>query len=262
VFVAGTVPEEIVEEFSRLVELMERLRSDEGCPWDRKQMVGAFKTFMLEEVYELIDAIEKADDEALKEELGDLLFHIVFVAQICRERGIFDIRDVIEAVYRKMYHRHPHVFGGTGDDTPIEQRWEDLKRQEKEDYHPLKDIPLSIPALLRAYIISKRVSRVGFDWERIEDVHAKLFEEIEELKRAETQGDRNLIREEIGDLLFTVSNISRFHDIDHEDALRATTEKFIRRFSYIEARTDLSKATLDTMDRLWNEVKALEKEGE
>ena len=250
-----------MEEFSKLLELMATLRSDKGCPWDKKQTVDAFKTFLLEEVYELIDAIETSNYLSLKEELGDLLFHIVFIAQICKESGLFDITEVIKGVYDKMHHRHPHVFGTLPRDTPIETKWEELKKNEKDDYSPLQNIPQIIPALLRAYIISRRAAKVGFDWPKLEDVHEKMHEEIEELKKAEQSGDGVLIREEIGDLLFTIVNIARFHNIDPEDALRATSNKFVRRFSYIEKNTDLSNATLDTMDRLWNEVKGMEKKG-
>ena len=251
-----------MEEFSKLVELMSTLRSDKGCPWDKKQTIGNFKTFLLEEAYELVDAIEAANYLSLKEELGDLLFHIVFMAQICKEDGLFDITEVIQGVYDKMYHRHPHVFGTLPHDTPIETKWEELKKNEKDNYSPLQNIPKIIPALLRAYIITKRAARFGFDWPRLEDVHGKMHEEIDELKKAEESGDSGLIREEIGDLLFTIVNIARFHNIDPEDALRATSNKFLRRFSYIEKNTDLSNTTLETMDKLWNEVKGMEKKGQ
>ena len=152
-----------MEAFDKLVWLMATLRSDEGCAWDRKQKVSAFKTFMLEEVYEIIEAIEKEDLSELKEELGDLLFHIVFIAQICKERGAFDIQDIIENVYTKMYRRHPHVFQKEDLGAPIEEKWEELKRKEKEaNYSLLSHIPPSMPALLRAYVITKRAAKVGF----------------------------------------------------------------------------------------------------
>ncbi|MBP1749589.1 MAG: hypothetical protein H6Q52_2128 [Deltaproteobacteria bacterium] len=237
---------------------METLRSEEGCPWDRKQKISAFKTFMLEEVYEIIEAIEKEELPDLKEELGDLLFHIVFIAQICKERGAFDIKDVIENVYRKMYNRHPHVFQKQELGVPIELKWEELKSQEKDNYSLLSHIPPSMPALLRAYVITKRAAKVGFDWQRVEDVYDKMEEEIIELKDATATGDGNRIHEEIGDLLFTVVNIARFLSVDPEDALRATSNKFIKRFSYIEKNTDIRSATLETMDKLWNESKEKE----
>jgi tetrapyrrole methylase family protein / MazG family protein len=250
-----------MEEFDRLVQLLETLRGEKGCPWDKRQTVQSFKTFLLEEVYELIHAIETGDNDMLREEMGDLLFHILFISQICREHGLFDIRDVLNRVYDKMYHRHPHVFAPDSSDLPIEQRWEELKKSEKEGYSPLENIPRIIPALLRAYIVSKRASRAGFDWEKLDDVYEKMSEEIGELKAAEKAGNREAIREEIGDLLFTVANISRFHGVDPEDALRLATDKFLRRFAYIEKNTDLSNASLTTMDRLWNEKKGMERKG-
>jgi tetrapyrrole methylase family protein / MazG family protein len=251
-----------MEEFSKLVALMATLRSDKGCPWDKKQTIGAFKTFLLEEVYELIDAIEASNYLSIKEELGDLLFHIVFIAQICKDNGLFDITDVINGIYDKMYHRHPHVFGDMPRETPIETTWEELKKNEKDGYSPLQNVPQLIPALLRAYIISKRAAKIGFDWPKLEDIHEKMHEEIEELNKAEQSGNNGLIKEEIGDLLFTIVNIARFHNIDPEDALRATSNKFVRRFSYIEKNTDITNTTLETMDKLWNEVKGMEKKGQ
>jgi tetrapyrrole methylase family protein/MazG family protein len=249
------------EGFSKLVNLVETLRGNKGCPWDKKQTVKAFKTYLLEEVYELIDSIEKDNDSALKEELGDLLFHILFISQICKENRLFDIDDVIHFTYEKMYNRHPHVFMSESSDKPIEKKWEEIKKSEKEDYSPLTHIPLIIPALLRAYIISKRVARVGFDWLKLEDIYEKMSEEIGELKKAESSGETEAIKEEIGDLLFTIVNISRFHNIDPEDALRSTSDKFVRRFSYIEKNTDLENTTLTAMDKLWDEIKSIEKRG-
>lgn len=249
-----------MEEFTKLVKLMETLRGDEGCAWDRKQTVQSFKTFLLEEVYEAIEAIENEDHKALQEELGDLMFHIVFIAQICKERNLFDIKDVVTGVHEKMFNRHPHVFRKEGvHDGPIEKRWEEIKREEKEGYSPLTDVPVSMPALLRAYTVTRRAAKAGFDWKHIEDVYDKLSEELDELKTAQKAQDSKAMREEIGDVLFTVVNISRFLGLDPEDALRYTIDKFIRRFSYIEEQTDLKGASLETMDRLWNEIKYIER---
>ena len=250
-----------MEEFARLVKLMETLRSDEGCPWDKKQTTDAFKTFLLEEVYEVVDAIEKQNAKMLQEELGDLLFHIVFISQICKEQHLFEIKDVIDGVYRKMHNRHPHVFQKESSSVPIEKRWEEIKKEEKNDYSPLSDIPSAMPALLRAYAVTKRAARVGFDWKRIEDVYDKVFEEIEELKKAQATENAASIKGEVGDLLFTVVNISRFLNTDPEDALRSTIDKFLRRFSYIEKNTDIRNTSLDTMDKLWNDIKYIEKQG-
>lgn len=249
-----------MKEFSQLVKLMEALRSDKGCPWDRKQTTDSFKTFLLEEVYEIVEAIEKKDAKMLQEELGDLMFHIIFIAQICSEQHLFDIKDVITGVHKKMYNRHPHVFQKNTSPASIEKRWEELKKEEKEDYSPLSNVPSAMPALLRAYVVTKRAARVGFDWPKIEDIYDKMFEEIEELWNAQASGNGRHIREEIGDLLFTVVNISRFLDTDPEDALRSTIDKFIRRFSYIEKNTNINTASLETMDTLWNDIKCIEKE--
>ncbi|MCX8022076.1 MAG: nucleoside triphosphate pyrophosphohydrolase, partial [Syntrophorhabdaceae bacterium] len=249
-----------MESFKRLVELVETLRGENGCPWDKKQTEKSFKTFLLEEVYELIEAIEEDNIYGLKEELGDLLFHILFIAQISRERGRFDIVDVIDFVYEKMRKRHPHVFHNGDRDKPVERMWEEIKKEEKRGgYSLLSNIPKEMPALLKAYIISKKVARVGFDWENIEDVYKKLQEELSELKKAEESGNEEEIREEIGDILFTIVNISRFYRIDPEDALRSSSEKFIRRFNYVERQINPSDSSLATMDRLWEEVKSKEK---
>lgn len=250
-----------MKEFSELVELMAQLRGEQGCPWDRKQTVQAFKTFLLEEVYELIDAIEKEDYKELQEELGDVLFHIVFIARICEEKGVFNIKDVVTGISKKMYNRHPHVFLNASTEVPIELKWEDLKKEEKEEYALLSNIPAILPALLKAFIISRRVAKVGFDWPKIDDVYDKVSEELAELKEAEKAGDEKAIREEIGDLLFTVVNVARFDNVDPEDALRFACEKFIRRFSYVEENTDLRSSTLSTMETLWNNAKSIEKEG-
>ena len=250
-----------MEEFTQLVELMETLRSENGCPWDRTQTTSAFKTYLLEEVYEIIEAIDENDSGQLREELGDVLFHIVFIAQICREKGEFDIRDVIKGVYTKMRGRHPHVFDRKGSSVePIEKRWEEIKRQEKKDYEPLTGVPATMPALLRAYAVTKRAARVGFDWKDISDVYGKLSEEVDELKSAHVSGNQESIREELGDILFTIVNLARFLNTDPEDALRSSIDKFIRRFSYIEKNADIGNASLEAMDALWNGIKKIEKE--
>jgi MazG family protein len=265
-----------MEEFTKLTRLMEQLRGENGCPWDKKQSLGAFTTFLLEEAYEVIDAIDRLDYGGLKEELGDLLFHIVFMAQICKEEGRFGIVDVIGTAYDKMYRRHPHVFSGrcatengvedgtvedehTGDQT-IEERWEYIKKQEKGDYSPVSAVPRILPALLRAYVVSKRAAKVGFDWEGIDDIYEKMYEEIGELREAERSGSKHAVEEEIGDLLFTIANISRTHGIDPERALRRAIDKFTRRFTYVERHTDTAARNLKAMDALWNEIKEKEKQ--
>ena len=254
-----------MEEFSRLAELMASLRGEQGCSWDKRQTENAFRTFLLEEVYEVIDAIEKEDHEALKEELGDVLFHILFIAQICKEKNLFDIRDVLTAAHKKMYNRHPHVFQRSEPDAsremPIQQRWEEIKRPEKGGYAPVSGVPKILPALLRSYVISKRAAKLGFDWETKEGVHEKIIEEIAEIREAEKEGNKDLIEEEIGDLLFSIVNLARFHDIDPEAALRLTNSKFVRRFAYVESKADLANPNPTAMDELWNEIKNAEKKG-
>jgi len=176
-----------MEAFSKLVNLLETLRGEKGCPWDRKQTVKEFKTYLLEEVYELIEAIDKDDAAALQEELGDLLFHIVFISQICRERGLFDIESVISATYEKMYRRHPHVFGGTGSGTPIEKKWEELKREETRITRPSPMCEADACAPSGVRHIETGVED-GIDWEKLDHIHEKLAEEIGEMKAAQESG--------------------------------------------------------------------------
>jgi tetrapyrrole methylase family protein/MazG family protein len=248
--------------FTELVELVSTLRGEHGCPWDKKQTTKAFRTFLIEEVYELIDAIEKDEYELIRGELGDLLFHIVFISRICEENQLFTIRDVLLEIIDKMKGRHPHVFRPESDDQKsIEQRWEDIKKQEGKEYLPISGVPSILPALSRAYLISRRAAKIGFDWEKIEDVYEKVDEELTELKQAETTGVPAHIEEEIGDLLFTIVNVSRFHKVDPEAALRGTVDKFIRRFRYIEQKTNIETSDFTTMDGLWNEAKHKEKKG-
>jgi tetrapyrrole methylase family protein / MazG family protein len=247
-----------MEEFSRLVELMATLRSNHGCPWDRKQTTKAFRTFLLEEVYELIDAIEKDDFHGIKEELGDLLFHIVFISQICGEDGHFDIKDVVRDITNKMYNRHPHVFSSHFEAISVEKKWEDIKRAEKKDYSPVSAVPAILPALLRAYVISKRAAKFGFDWQSLNDVYSKVAEEIQELRDAEQTGKTQDIEEEIGDLLFTVVNVSRFHGIDPEGALRRANDKFVARFNHLEKNLELTQASFEDMNSMWNAAKEKE----
>ncbi len=251
-----------MEAFARLVELMASLRGESGCPWDKKQTEKAFRTFLLEETYEVIEAIEKEDYTALREELGDLLFHIVFISQICKEKGLFNIEDVITSTYTKMYNRHPHVFRRDEKSAEgVEIQWEELKRAENADYTGVSSVPKILPALLRSYVVSKRAAKIGFDWGTVDGIYEKIEEEIRELKEAEATSDTEQIQEELGDLLFTVANLSRFHNIDPEAALRFTLDKFVRRFAWVEKNTDLKNPDPKVMDNLWNEIKNREKRG-
>ncbi len=249
--------------FERLVEIMDRLRSEEGCPWDREQTRESLKPFLIEEAYELLEALEENAPEKIKEELGDLLFQIIFHARIAKEKGEFDIRDVLEHITEKMLSRHPHVFADdrvTSSEEVID-RWEEHKKREgKLKESVLEGIPRCLPALLRAQRIQERASRVGFDWERAEDVYDKLQEELTELKKAIESADQQEIENEIGDLLFSIVNISRFLGINPEDALRKSTDRFMNRFRYIEQNAKkrgkrLSDLSLREMDELWEEAK-------
>lgn len=249
-----------MKEFSQLVELMETLRGEHGCPWDKKQTLSSFKTYLLEEAYELVDALEKENAHMLKEELGDLLFHIVFIAQIAKEKGLFDINETLEDIYKKMYRRHPHVFNNKpANEESIPAQWEEIKRKEKSGSSLLSGVPRAMPALLRAYTITRRAAKVGFDWQHIDSIYEKLDEEIKELKDAQSRESAVSMKEELGDILFTVVNISRFLNIDPEDALRFSTDKFEKRFLYIERNTNFKNSSPDKLDTLWTEIKNIGK---
>lgn len=251
------------EKFKKLLEIVETLRSERGCPWDRLQTHDSLKRYLLEEVYELIEAIEKGDFKGVKEELGDLLLQIVFHSQIANEKGKFDINDVMETVIRKMINRHPHVFGDLDFKTAKEviNQWEDRKKEEgKLTGSILEGIPITLPALLRAYKIQSRVSKIGFDWDNVEGVFHKIEEELKELKDAVKSGQKDKIEEEVGDILFSIVNLSRFLRIDPETSLRKTNRKFEERFKKleklaIEKGKVLKDMTLLEMDILWEEIK-------
>jgi tetrapyrrole methylase family protein/MazG family protein len=247
-----------------LIEIMATLRSEKGCPWDREQTRQSLKPFLVEETYEVLEAIDEDSPEKIREELGDLLFQIVFHCQISEERGEFNIHDVIKGISEKMIARHPHVFGKERYETSEEvlKQWEERKREEgKIRESILEGIPRELPSLLRAQRIQARAARVGFDWERIEDVIEKLDEEIKEFKEALGKEDQSAIEDELGDIFFALVNISRFVGVNPEDALRKTISKFISRFRYIEMKAaesgrSLSDMTLKEMDLLWEEAKA------
>jgi tetrapyrrole methylase family protein/MazG family protein len=254
-------------DFQELLKIMEALRSDKGCPWDKEQTRESLKPFILEEAYELIEAIDENDPEKIKEELGDLLFQIVFQCQIAKENNQFRISDVIEKIMKKMIARHPHVFGEADYKTTDEVlvHWEEQKKLEgKLRESILEGVPVALPSLLRAHRLQDRVARVGFDWEKIEDVLKKLDEELKEFKEALETKKQDEIEDELGDIFFMLVNISRFIGINPEDALRKTISKFISRFRYIEISAaergkGLSDMTLNEMDRLWDEAKEAKK---
>jgi tetrapyrrole methylase family protein/MazG family protein len=253
------------DNFSDLVALMARLRSPDGCPWDRKQTPESLKPFLIEECYEVIDALDEGSPDKVKEELGDLLFQIIFHARIAEERGQFTIFDVISANIKKMTRRHPHVFGDArlSTDREVLANWEEIKKSEKgyeERKSVLEGVPRHLPSLLRAHSLQERAARVGFDWSRIDEALPKLDEEIAEFKESLDNKDAAGIEEELGDIFFMLVNISRFLGVNPEDALRKTISKFIQRFRYIEehaadAGKSLNEMTLDEMEQLWQESK-------
>jgi tetrapyrrole methylase family protein/MazG family protein len=256
----------IPDPFRRLVAIMRQLLSDKGCPWDREQTHHTLKPFLIEEAYEVIEAIERDDYDHLKEELGDLLLQIVFHAELARLEEKFDVDEVLETICAKMIARHPHVFSDKSWSTSTEvlRNWEDIKKQEKskggEKVSMLDGLPAQLPSLLKAHRVQDRAARVGFDWSDIRDVFKKVEEEYGELQQAYATGDEERIKDEFGDLLFALVNLSRFLKIQPEDSLQATIRKFISRFQYMEEKTDrmgknLKEMSLAEMDVIWEESK-------
>lgn len=254
--------------FDELVQLMQTLRGPNGCPWDRKQTLPSLKPFVIEESYEVVDAIDRDDRASLAEELGDFLLQAVFIAELTREEGSFDIYDAITAIHDKLVRRHPHVFGDVeaNDAEQVLVNWEKQKNEERkaENKSVLAGVPQSLPALLRASRLTEKAARVGFDWRRTEDVFHKLDEEIAELHEAIASGDETNVHDEVGDLLFTIANIARKLNVNAEEALQSTNRKFTRRFESMESRVresgrNVDQLTLEEMDALWDEAKAAER---
>ncbi len=254
--------------FARLVEIMTRLRAPGGCPWDREQNFATIKPYLLEETYEVMDAIDAQDWEGLADELGDLLLQAVFFAQMAAEDGRFDIADSLLAINSKLVRRHPHVFADgdakTADD--VLRRWDEIKAVEKESKglaRPqglLDGVPRSLPALVEAQKVAAKAAGVGFDWENVEQVFDKMKEELAEIDEARASGNPEKIEDEIGDLLFVVVNIARFLKVDPEQALRKSNAKFRRRFGYVEEGLAAGgktpqQATIDEMEALWQAAK-------
>lgn len=261
--------------FQDLVEMMAKLRSPDGCPWDREQTYATLGPMLIEEAYEVLEAVEAENWEELRDELGDLLFQIVFYGQIGAEDGHFDVEQAISRVHEKMTRRHPHVFGDQKVESTAEvlSNWEAIKATERQaskedrgDQSLLDGTSTKLPALLEANQLTTKAARVGFDWKKGEDLFAKLDEEIRELREEidQEERDQDAIAEEIGDLLFVIANLARWHGVEPESALRATNRKFRRRFSYIEKRLreenkSWSEVSLEEMDQHWNEAKRREK---
>jgi len=250
-------------EFEKLVDIMSALRGETGCPWDREQTRESLKPFLVEETYEVLEAIDEGNAEKIKEELGDLLFQIIFHCQLARERNEFDVHDVIRKISDKMIGRHPHVFGQASYETfeEVLTQWEERKKEEgKGRGSILEGIPKEMPSLLRAHRVQSRASRAGFDWSHFKDVLKKLDEELAEFRKALESNNQDEIEDELGDVFFTLVNVSRFVGVNPEDALRKTISKFISRFRYVEMKAaeqgrNLSEMSLEEMDSLWDEAK-------
>jgi len=255
------------EAFQKLVDIMQRLRGPDGCPWDREQTIQSLRGYVLEETYEVLDAIDRDDHDALRGEIGDLLFEGVFLAQIEAEAGRFTVADALEHITGKLIRRHPHVFGTTsGVDTPgkVVEQWEQIKAREQQDSGArrslLTGVPRSMPSLLRAHEIGMRVAAVGFDWTGPADVISKIEEEVAELRGAALTEGADRVEEEMGDLLFSIANLARKLGVEPESALRKANEKFSARFAALEERFEaqgrsVHDATLGEMEEVWEEIK-------
>ncbi len=246
--------------FEQFIDITRRCRKE--CPWDREQTHGSIRHSLIEEAYEVVESIDHAKWDDLKKELGDLLLHVVFHANIAEESGEFTLADVIDAISNKLVFRHPHIFGSTkaGSAETVKQNWEKLKFLEGRT-SLMDGVPKDLPALLRAHRLQDKASQVGFDWEKKEDAWQKVNEEVGELHTAIDGGSQAEVEAEFGDLLFALVNYSRFIDVNPENALRRTVDKFIRRFQYIEGQLresgkDIHNVTLAEMDALWNEAKS------
>jgi nucleoside triphosphate diphosphatase len=257
------MPELKTPDITPLADIMARLRNpDGGCPWDLEQDFASIAPYTIEEAYEVADAIERNDMDALQDELGDLLLQVVFHSQMASEQGSFCLQDVIDGICDKMTRRHPHVFGDTDAETPgtVVANWESIKADErsgKADASALAGVALALPALMRAQKIQKRAARTGFDWPDVEGAKAKIFEELDEVEAASSQAE---LIDEIGDLLFAAVNLARFHDVDAESALKYANTKFERRFRAMEARagTGFAALSLNEKEDQWQAVKAME----
>jgi MazG family protein len=255
------------QRFEELLSVMARLRGEGGCPWDREQTRESLRPFLVEEAYEVLEALESGDSARIREELGDLLFQVVFHAQLARERGEFTMADVLGALVEKMVRRHPHVFGDrtVGSATEALAQWEAIKQAEGgPGRSALHGIPRSLPGLLRAQRIQHRASRVGFDWPEPLAALDKVREEVGELEAALHEGNAAAVRDEIGDLLFAAVNVARLAEVDPEGALQGAIERFRSRFQQMESAADdsgreLRSLTLEEMERLWAEAKSRER---
>ncbi|MEO5925955.1 MAG: nucleoside triphosphate pyrophosphohydrolase [Bryobacteraceae bacterium] len=251
------------DSFSKLVEIMARLRAPDGCPWDREQTFDTIKPYLLEETYEVLQAIDDRDWKELADELGDLLLQVVFFSQMAAEAGHFNVNDAVEAINSKLIRRHPHVFGDGDAKTSAEvlKKWDEIKATEKvRPKGLLASIPKALPALVEGDKIARKAAGAGFDWPNIDQVFDKLKEEVDELHEARVTGTQEEIEGEVGDLLFVVVNLARFLKVDPEQALRKTNTKFRRRFAHVEDNLGkpLKEASLEEMEALWQAAKQQE----
>lgn len=268
-----SAPARAARAFGRLVETMATLRGPEGCPWDREQTLRSLAPYVLEEAAEVVDAVERGDLGNLREEVGDLIFEGVFLAQVASEAGGFAIEDAVDSINEKLVRRHPHVFARERDlsTDEVKTQWDEIKRAEKvargdAPNRVLDGVPASLPALMRASALCRKAATVGFDWPTAEAVLEKVDEEVEEVRTAVTAGDPEAAAEEIGDLLFVLANLARRLEVDPEAALRAANRKFERRFSAMHARVEaagqaIGTASLDHMEEAWQSVKRAERAG-
>ena len=256
---------ETLNSLSKLIKITDTLMGEDGCPWDKVQTRESLKPYLVEETYEVLDALDANDPEKIKDELGDLLYQILFHSKISSLKGEFNFRDVIDNLSEKMVRRHPHVFKEGELNTPdqVVKQWEEIKRNEKNQANQksiLDNIPKNLPSLLRAQKLQKKAAKEGFDWDQISDVFDKLDEEIGEFKEAVLKKKSADIQNEIGDIIFVITNIAKCYKIDAEEALRSTNNKFIKRFQYIEQRIKakgktLKDSPLEEMERYWQEAK-------
>ena len=251
------------EQFLKLLGIVEKLRGPNGCPWDKEQTSASLLPYFLEETYEVIESIDQSNWENLKEELGDVILHVALQAQISKEEGRFTIFDTLVNINKKLVRRHPHVFGDEKADiaSHAKKNWEAIKHEEKKRESRLDGVPLALPALTRAQRLQEKASYAGFDWDNIDSVWEKLHEEIDELKKADKSKDISDLKEEIGDVLFSVVNLARHFKLDSEDLLRKANSKFINRFKAIEKRLGekgktIDEAKLDEMDEIWEQIKS------
>lgn len=256
---------ESLEEFNRLLDIIDELRAK--CPWDMKQTNESLRKLTIEETYELADSISSGNEEGIKNELGDLMLHLVFYAKIGTEKGLFNMGDVLEGINKKLIYRHPHVFGDVtvSGASQVEENWEQLKIREHNGYKPvLSGVPSSLPAIIKANRIQEKVRGVGFDWENREQIWDKVTEELNELKVEIDNHNTESIESELGDVLFSIINASRLYGIDPEAALEKTNRKFIKRFNYLENETlkkgiSLHDMSLDEMNVIWEDAKKEDK---